>query len=86
MNVNERDAWLSFKNVVENFLGNHKSDNFKKLVSDLLKNYKKMGCLMSYKVHFLLSHLDIFPENLGDYSEEQGERLHQDIKKRKRRY
>ena len=27
MNVNERDAWLSFKNVVEHFLGNHESDN-----------------------------------------------------------
>ena len=69
MNVNERDAWLSFKNVVENSLCNHKSDNYKKLVSDLLKNYKKMGCLI-YKVHFLHSHLDRFPENLGDYSEE----------------
>ena len=86
MNVNERDAWLSFKNVVENFLGNYKSDNYKKLVSDLLKNFKKMGCLMSYKVHFLHSHLNNFPENLGDYSEEQGERFHQDIKEMERRY
>ena len=86
MNVNERDAWLSFKNVVENFLGNHKSDNYKKLVSDLLKNYKKMECLMSYQVHFLHSHLDNFPENLRDYSEEQGERFQQDIKEMERRH
>ena len=41
---------------------------------------------MSYKVHFLHSHLDNFPENLGDYSEEQGERFHQDIKEMERRY
>ena len=35
---------------------------------------------MSVKVHFLQGHLDYFPENLGDYSEEQGEGFHQDIK------
>lgn len=41
---------------------------------------------MTYKLHFLYSHLDYFPENLGDYSEEQGERFHQDIKEMERRY
>jgi hypothetical protein len=30
--------------------------------------------------------LDIFPENLGAVSEEQGGRFHQDIKKMERRY
>jgi len=35
---------------------------------------------MSVKVHYLHSHLDRFPENLGDLSEEQRERFHQDIK------
>ncbi|XP_057336467.1 pancreatic lipase-related protein 2-like [Microplitis mediator] len=34
---------------------------------------------MNLKLHFLDSHIDHFPENLGDYSEEQGERFHQDI-------
>ena len=32
------------------------------------------------------SHLDWFPENLGDVSEEQGERFHQDIKETEWRY
>ena len=41
---------------------------------------------MSFKLHFLKSHLDYFPENLGVVSEEQGERFHQDIKEMKRRY
>ncbi|GFV82760.1 uncharacterized protein TNCV_4147281 [Trichonephila clavipes] len=41
---------------------------------------------MSVKVHFLHSHLDYFPKNLGAVSEEQGERLHQDIKEMERRY
>ena len=41
---------------------------------------------MSIKVHFLHSHLDRFPDNLGCYSEEQGERFHQDIKVMEERY
>ena len=35
---------------------------------------------MSVKVHFLHSHQDYFPENLGASSEEQGERFQQDKK------
>ena len=35
---------------------------------------------MSVKVHYLHSHLDFFPANLGHMSEEQDERFHQDIK------
>ncbi|GBN73138.1 hypothetical protein AVEN_9663-1 [Araneus ventricosus] len=38
-----------------------------------------MGCNMSLKIHFLRSHLEFFPENLGSVSEEPGERFHQDI-------
>ena len=34
---------------------------------------------MSLKMHFLHSHLEFFPENLGAVSDEQGERFHQDI-------
>ena len=35
---------------------------------------------MSLKIHFLHSHLDFFPENLGDVSDEYGKRFHQEIK------
>ena len=41
---------------------------------------------MNLKLHFLASHIDYFPINLGAYSEEQGERFHQDIKEMERRY
>ena len=34
---------------------------------------------MSLKIHVLESHLDFFPENLGEVSDEHGERFHQDI-------
>ena len=41
---------------------------------------------MSLKLHFLASHLDYFPPNLGAVNEEQGERFHQDLKDVERRY
>ena len=41
---------------------------------------------MSIKMHFLSSHLDYFPDNCGDLSEEQGERFHQDIRVMEERY
>jgi hypothetical protein len=39
----------------------------------MLDKFKLLGCKMSLKLHFLASHLDYFPPNLGDISEEQGE-------------
>ena len=42
--------------------------------------YEKMGCRMLLQLHILHSHIDEFKDNLGDYSEEQGERFHQDVK------
>ena len=41
---------------------------------------------MSLKLHFLNSHLDFFPENMGDVSDEHGERVHQDISEMEKRY
>jgi hypothetical protein len=37
-------------------------------------------------MRFLFSHLDTFPENLGDISDEHGERFHQDISDLGERY
>lgn len=82
----ESDAWISFKNVVKNFLGNKKSVDYKNIVGAMLTNFQKLGCNMSIKLHFLHSHLDYFPENLGEVSEEQGERFHQDMKEMEHRY
>ncbi|UYV68012.1 Transposase [Cordylochernes scorpioides] len=41
---------------------------------------------MSLKIHFLHSHLDFFPDNLGAVSDEHGERFHQDISSMEKRY
>ena len=72
----ELSAWSSFVFLVKNFLGNYKALNYVELVENMLTKYQEMGANMSIKVHFLHSHLDRFPENLGDFSEEQGERFH----------
>ena len=68
LNGTERNAWLSFKRICKDFLGNHKAANYQDDVQDLLTSYKAMGCNMSLKIHFLESHLDLFPENLGEVS------------------
>jgi len=82
----ELKAWQSFVKVVNNFLGNYRADNYTDLVENMLKAYEKMGCRMSLKMHFLHSHLDFFPENLGAVSDEHGERFHQDIVTMETRY
>ena len=73
MNSLKSNAWNSFAAVVNNFLGNYKSHNYKELVDKILTSYQAIGANMSIKVHFLHSHLDRFPENCGDVSDEQGE-------------
>ena len=41
---------------------------------------------MSLKIHFLHSHLNFFPPNLGAVSDEHGERFHEDITKMESNY
>jgi hypothetical protein len=82
----EKEAWLAFKDVVSNFLGNFRSPTYIIKVETLLSAFQKMGCNMSLKIHFLHSHLDFFPENLGAVSDEHGERFHQDIATIENRY
>lgn len=82
----ELEAWNAFKAVATQFLGNEKTPNYQLLINNLLQSYKHLGCNMSLKIHFLHSHLDFFPANLGDVSDEHGERFHQDISCLEKRY
>lgn len=86
MTAAEARAWNAFSDVVRNFLGNRKADNYREIVEELLLSFQALGCRMSIKVHYLHSHLAQFPENMGHVSEEQGERFHQDIKVMEERY
>jgi hypothetical protein len=82
----ELRAWTSFKSLCDNFLGNKKVDNYGEIVKRLLTTFQKLGARMSLKIHFLHSHLDFFPSNLGDVSDEMGERFHQDISQMEKNY
>ena len=63
LNETERNAWLSFKRICKDFLGNHKAANCQDVVQDLftLYSYKDMGGNMRLKIHFLESHFDFIP-------------------------
>lgn len=65
----EKKAWESFKAVATNFLGDRKSSNYKRIVSSMVTNIEKFGCMMNLKLHF-----DKFPENVKSNSEKQEER------------
>lgn len=75
----EKRAWMGFISLCKNFLGRNKSSNYIEVVNEFLEAYEEMKCRMSIKVHFLHSHLNAFPENLGKLSDEHGERFHQEI-------
>ena len=82
----ESAAWCSIVSVVREFLCNTKACNYQHLVDLMLRNFQDLGAIMSIKLHYLFSHFDYFPKNLGDASKEQGERFHQDIKIMEKRY
>ncbi|UYV69091.1 hypothetical protein LAZ67_6002396 [Cordylochernes scorpioides] len=48
--------------------------------------FSALECNMTLKTHFLHSHLDLFPDNLGAVSDENGERFHKDISSMEKRY
>ncbi|GBM98119.1 hypothetical protein AVEN_229765-1 [Araneus ventricosus] len=45
----------------------------------MLALFQDFGSNMSLKIHFLDFHLNFFPDNCGQVSDEHGERFHQNI-------
>ena len=86
LNLKELRAWEAFKSVCSGFLGNTRVPDYQACIEKLLKSYEDMGCQISLKIHFLLSHLNFFLPNLGAVSDEHGERFHQDITKMESNY
>ena len=86
LNLKELRAWEAFKSVCSGFLGNTRVPDYQACIEKLLKSYEDMGCRMSLKIHFLHSHPNFFPPNLGAVSDEHGERFHQDITKMESNY
>ena len=79
-NEMELEVWKTFVQVVKNFLGNNKARNYAEHVNNMLTTFRILGCNLRVKIHYLFSHMDRFPENLGSMSDEQRERFHQDLK------
>lgn len=75
MNAAEAIAWNAFSDLVQNFLVNRTADNSQVIADVLLLSYGALGCRMSIKVYCL----GVFPETLGNVSEEHCEFFHQDI-------
>ena len=73
LNLKELKAWEAFKSVCRGFLGNTRVPDYQACIEKYLKSYEDMGCRMSLKIHFLHSHLNFFPPNLGAVSDEHGE-------------
>ena len=69
-----------FVEVTKTFLDNTRDENYRDIVKNLTKDFQAAGCNMSLKIHFLDSHIDFFPSNLGAVSDEHGERFHQEFK------
>jgi hypothetical protein len=62
------------------------SENYVEIVEELLYPHRALGCNKSSKLHFPHSHLNFFPGNMAAFSDEHGERFHQDISRMKKRY
>jgi hypothetical protein len=86
LDIRQLAAWKAFRSICTDFLGNHRSPNYMDIVRELLQSYEALGCNMSLKVHFLMSHMDFFPADMGSVSDEHGERFHQDISVMEKRY
>lgn len=56
----EKYAWNAFKLVCANFLGSHKTEEYKGTVNNMRRCFQCMKCRMSPKLHILDCHLDFF--------------------------
>lgn len=57
MTTIEINAWISFKEVINNFFGNIKSENYETIVNSMLENYRILGCNMSRGRIFMILHI-----------------------------
>lgn len=79
-------ALKAMEKVITGFLGNYRDSQFKENIKAMIDSFEKIKANMSLKVHFLRDHVDDFVNNLGAYSEQHGERFHQDIASMEKRY
>ena len=86
LNKKELKAFEDLVAYVEGFLGNRRVANYRELAENMKKSFYLQGARISVKLHYAVDHLDDFAENCGAFSDEQGERVHQQIKSIQQRY
>lgn len=82
----EKAAFISLKNVCRNFLGNRRASNYQEMIKEMMEHYEKLNINITIKMHTLICHLDKFRASCGAFSDEQGERFHQDLKTNEQHY
>ena len=55
MSAVEKRAWTAFRVVVSNFLGKHRSPDYKEQIKELFKSFQSLGARMPVKMNFLCS-------------------------------
>ena len=48
LNTKELEAWNTLKLVAENFLGNHRAENYIKIVENMIEAFRCLGSRMSF--------------------------------------
>jgi len=61
----EKSAWLQFKAICLNWLGNVKAENYTEIAKDLLNAHQTVGCNMSLNIHYFTSQLGLVPSEPG---------------------
>lgn len=74
LSLTEKAAWNAVNSVCTNFLGSHKAENFREIVSEMLQGFQVMKCCISSILIRTFS-----PQSFGEVSDEHGWRFHQDI-------
>ena len=75
----EKNAWLSFRELLKNFRGNKREKNYSENVLKLLEKWKTLGFNMSIKLDFLHRYLPNFLENLCNFNDIKGEQFNRDF-------
>ena len=50
LNTKELEAWNTLKMITENFLGNHKAENYIEIVENMIEAFRRLGSKMSLKL------------------------------------
>jgi hypothetical protein len=74
-----KSAWLKFRAVCINLLGNVTAENYKDPVEDLINAHQTMGCSISLKIHLFTFPLALLPIEPGHSERRTWLRFHQDI-------